>query len=85
MVEVLDALQFQKKTLKKLFNTIKDGSCSLYLSSCKKLYHKVQDIERLDWTVNFRWFEGEKAQFRFVPYDWAFLLPPVPLKGELTH
>lgn len=21
----------------------------------------------------FRWFEGEKAQFRFVPYDWAFL------------
>jgi hypothetical protein len=23
--------------------------------------------------VNFRWFEGEKAQYRFVPYDWAFL------------
>lgn len=23
--------------------------------------------------ANFRWFEGEKAQFRFVPYDWAFL------------
>jgi hypothetical protein len=22
---------------------------------------------------HFRWFEGEKAQFRFVPYDWAFL------------
>jgi len=23
--------------------------------------------------ANFRWFEGEKAQYRFVPYDWAFL------------
>jgi hypothetical protein len=23
--------------------------------------------------AHFRWFEGEKAQFRFVPYDWAFL------------
>ena len=23
--------------------------------------------------ADFRWFEGEKAQFRFVPYDWAFL------------
>ena len=25
--------------------------------------------------ANFRWFEGEKAQYRFVPYGWAFLLP----------
>src|SRR5580692_381018 len=25
--------------------------------------------------AHFRWFEGEKAQFRFVPYDWAFLFP----------
>ena len=40
--------------------------------------------------ANFRWFEGEKAQFRFVPYDWAFLFvrtashpPPGPLKGEV--
>jgi hypothetical protein len=24
--------------------------------------------------ANFRWFEGEKAQYRFVPYGWAFLL-----------
>lgn len=24
--------------------------------------------------AHFRWFEGEKAQFRFVPYDWAFLI-----------
>jgi hypothetical protein len=37
----------------------------------------------------FRWFEGEKAQFRFVPYDWAFLfLPsakgsPKPAEGKL--
>jgi hypothetical protein len=23
--------------------------------------------------AHFRWFEDEKAQFRFVPYDWAFL------------
>src|SRR4051812_14908213 len=23
--------------------------------------------------ANFRWFEGEKAQYRFVPYGWAFL------------
>jgi hypothetical protein len=23
--------------------------------------------------ADFRWFEGEKAQYRFVPYGWAFL------------
>jgi hypothetical protein len=28
-------------------------------------------MDRVD--INFRWFEGKKAQLRFVPYDWAFL------------
>jgi hypothetical protein len=26
---------------------------------------------------HFRWFEGQKAQCRIVPYDWAFLFPAV--------
>lgn len=35
--------------------------------------------------VNFRWFEGEKAQFRFVPYDWAFLFEFGPALMPLTY
>ncbi len=34
--------------------------------------------------ANFRWFEGEKAQYRFVPYDWAFLFTDMPTGRLLT-
>ena len=45
----------------------------IYLSSDKKLHQQVEDTKQLEWTYIFRWFEGEKSQYRFVPYDWAFL------------
>jgi hypothetical protein len=35
--------------------------------------------------ANFRWFEGEKAQFRFVPYDWAFLFLLEPPRNILRQ
>ena len=55
-----------------IIDLIKEGSC-LFIYYPTQNYLVRSKILNTSMDAHFRWFEGEKAQFRFVPYDWAFL------------
>ena len=58
--------------VKEVIEDMKGGSCFFIYHPTKKYLTGFKNTQRLTGR-KLRWFEGEKVQFRFVPYDWAFL------------
>ena len=58
--------------VKEVIEDMKGGSCFFIYHPTKKYLTGFKNTKRLTGR-KLRWFEGEKVQFRFVPYDWAFL------------